>query len=93
MAGNGIDHCPVGATLAPRGGGGAGEEAEEQPMTAKDFEGLARVMKMSRLEMGTQSDCQWLECIRRLCDYFDKQNPRFDRGRFLAACRKEDSNG
>lgn len=57
-------------------------------MTKKDYEMLAGVFRSERQFHGNQA----LDVLEmNLADTLAFDNPRFDRARFLAACRGEDS--
>ena len=52
-------------------------------MSKKDYEAIAAIMRESNLDLN--------DIENDLADYMAEDDPRFDRARFLAACRGEDS--
>jgi hypothetical protein len=55
-------------------------------MTKKDYEAIAECIRESGIDEKVIEDLE-----NALAGYFKQDNPRFDRARFLAACRGEDS--
>lgn len=58
-------------------------------MTRKDFEELAGLLKYNRAYSGNKQACDTLAA--QTADFCQKQNPRFDRTKFLraAGCRED----
>lgn len=54
-------------------------------MTKKHFELVARVIK-SMPSFAPTLRAQRASCANAFADEFERENPRFDRARFLAAC-------
>lgn len=63
-------------------------------MTRKDYQVLASALHDVQPELITSSDDrygaaygnQWQACVSAIADALAKDNPRFDRTRFLVAC-------
>lgn len=63
-------------------------------MTKKDYIAIAQVIKQSNRETGdakaNQVRAHLLACVAQdLGDVMERNNPRFDRARFLSACGVE----
>jgi hypothetical protein len=59
-------------------------------MTKKDYEAIAEVFRNQKRGLATEQDV--VEAIAGdFADVLQADNPRFNRARFLAACRGEDS--
>lgn len=62
-------------------------------MTKKDYEALAKVFRNAKT-FGNAQDGSLVyssEITEDFANVLESDNPRFDRSRFLAACRGEDS--
>jgi hypothetical protein len=59
-------------------------------MHKKDYESIAEKMRLYRSAVAKGMG-DIFEHEELLADYMEQDNPRFDRERFLAACRGEDS--
>lgn len=57
-------------------------------MTRKDYEAIAEILSAVEKERPTQVGAI-LAVMRGLADYFEKDNPRFNRDRFVEACRRK----
>lgn len=55
-------------------------------MTRKDFEAIAAVLRDHIPVQGEAVDITYLDTAVDLADYFETQNPLFDRARFMSAC-------
>lgn len=56
-------------------------------MTKKDYETVAHVLHVVRGTAETAGERDAVETVAKmLCGPFLRENPRFDRARFLAAC-------
>ena len=63
-------------------------------MTRKDYVRFAAMLKQQRIAnshginpaMNHAKDVQWNDFVRAIVDIFEKDNPRFDRTKFLKAC-------
>ena len=55
-------------------------------MTSKHFRALAAELAATRPAGGTERRMQWEHDTLAIADVCRASNPRFDRGRFLAAC-------
>jgi len=51
-------------------------------MTKKDYEKFAEIIKANNINGCIDAD----ELIHRLCNYFYKDNPKFDTSKFISAC-------
>lgn len=60
-------------------------------MSKKDFAGLAEIVRNFSLDE-TDSQDNGTILAKALADFCIKQNPRFDRARFLQACGVSDEN-
>ena len=58
-------------------------------MTRKDYEAIAEIFSAVEKERPRQEVGAILAVMRGLADYFEKDNPRFDRDRFVEACRRK----
>lgn len=58
-------------------------------MSRKDYERVAEAMRAARADVGG-SRLAFVTTEIALAAVFAADNPRFDCGRFLAACRKDD---
>lgn len=57
-------------------------------LTKKHFEAVAQILK--RNAVCKDRVTTWLNISRELADYFESQNPNFDRNRFYRACSFDD---
>lgn len=55
-------------------------------MTRKHFEAIAALLAEVRKDYPAQGAIIPDAVSSRLADYFEKENPRFDRAKFLTAC-------
>lgn len=64
-------------------------------MTKKDYEAIASVIRKQWSELTAGPDSAALITLdltsKGIADVMEQDNPRFDRARFLAACRGEDA--
>ncbi len=66
---------------------------EDETMTRKDYELIAKVIKVHANFKCTYTDQRKVEMLDLAIDlavYFQEENPRFDPARFLKACGIED---
>lgn len=54
--------------------------------TQRDFEAVARIIDGSWEKAPLESEDLLVEISEKLADYFESQNERFDRERFMKAC-------
>jgi hypothetical protein len=61
-------------------------------MSKKNYEAIAALLRRQHVRSNRSTDAiAALDVLREdMADYMAEDNPRFDRGRFLAACRGED---
>ena len=60
-------------------------------MTRKHFERIAAALASVRPSFSTDptaSLSQWVDTVQAICDMLARENPRFDRARFVDACYK-----
>lgn len=55
-------------------------------MTRKDYQAFAEMMNRNRPNTADPFYQDWLIICGGMCLIFKRDNPRFDRDRFLAAC-------
>lgn len=62
-------------------------------MTRKDYELIARALRSSRLHLPAMdpqyrvgAKDQWETTVEEVADELERENPRFDRNKFLIAC-------
>jgi hypothetical protein len=55
-------------------------------MNAKDYELIAEALKVNHPEYGQDCFHQWSADVKSIADTLGKDNPRFDRRKFLEAC-------
>ena len=56
-------------------------------MSRKDYVAVAAIIRAEILcYIGTQAEVAAVTIGKRMADYFQSDNPRFDRKKFLAAC-------
>ncbi len=64
-------------------------------MTRKHFQKVAEVVAITRAAYGRSDDLAGVQACdtiaNGLADIFGEDNPNFDRGRFLRACRGDDA--
>lgn len=58
-------------------------------MTKKHYEAIARIFRGIELDTDGFIETHYENIVSRLADYFESENPRFDRDKFLSACGVE----
>jgi hypothetical protein len=64
-------------------------------MTRKDYELIASALRSSRLHLPSNDERQagakdqWETTVEEVADDLERENPRFDRNKFLTACGLE----
>lgn len=61
-------------------------------MTKKDYELIAEVFGYHRKQYGGRTDSVTVELVNDLADALAKQNPKFNRNKFLASCGLSNEN-
>lgn len=60
----------------------------KNPMTRKDFTNIAYELAMTEpINSEKKAYSAWAACCRAVANAAGKSNPRFDRSRFLSACK------
>ena len=56
-------------------------------MSRKDYKAIAEIIRQERKEEFCIDDIPVHSLIDSLCSYFQQDNPRFDKDKFIVACR------